>query len=71
MLRIMHIFGWKAVGTWVTLTRQHRRVRWVDRALRGALTANGGIVSRAQLLAIGLSASAIAPTGEAPVSSAW
>jgi very-short-patch-repair endonuclease len=35
-------------------------VRPVDRALRGALTANGGIVSRGQLLAIGLSASAIA-----------
>ena len=45
--------------TWAP-ARQHRRVRPVDRALRGALTANGGIVSRAQLLAVGLSASAIA-----------
>jgi very-short-patch-repair endonuclease len=38
----------------------HRRVRPSDQAVRDALTARGGIVSRAQLLAVDVSASAIA-----------
>lgn len=45
---------------WRTPPRQHRGVRPSDQALREALAAQKGIVSRAQLLAVGLSASSIA-----------
>lgn len=58
MRRTIHIFrdGRRA---WAR-ARHYRRVRPSDKALRAALTANDGIVSRGQLLAADLSASSIA-----------